>query len=1045
MSREKKKLFVINILVILLLGCLCLTWFRGDNLIGGGDLGLPLDRLKYFRLMLFSWDETYSMGAANPRQLASLIPYALSGAISQVFGFSLVLWEKILFYIWFAGAGLSMYYLCYILDMKRLGRLTASVFYMFNPFSLIIIWRVSHGLIQMPYAFAPLVFGLYLNGLKRKKGFKYIILACFVWLITTTSAYANPRSAIVHWLPIFLYFFWAFIFQKKARRFILKYTFFFLIFWLLFNFYWLLPFISGLKESITSAHSPFLMPDLEQLKLTSVKLFEAIRMLGYWSMKSGYKGDPYYPYWQYYQHPLINLISWLIPVLVGLGFWQLWKNKKDNKTLNWFILSLTVLGLVGISGAYPPFGKLIVLFYRLLPPLLLLARFNFLFFGMPTYLVFSILIGYGALTIYRLGFRKIGQQIWLVLAVLGVLLIVVLVFPFWNGEVIKSAGKINPGERFTVPDYWWQAKAWLADQKEFFRILPLPMSKTYNAAFYWQEGYSGGDLTRWLTNQPVLNVNTGDSFKIPMLIGESIEKKTNFKDIAKLLGFLNIKYLLQRNDTRWEFIKDQGWWFNHSPENIEEFIKNQGVLSLEKKIGKLDFYALKENYLLPHIYTPEKISLLTGELEGLIDTAQFLDPEEKEAFLVVDQNKNNYPFFENSWHNNFIWLKPQVPKKDGKNDYNQAVYSFEVEKKGTYEILIRNDNSLKFYHLPENKIQIQIDNENIQETEIKLLEDNLIFLGEHFFDQGSHIIIIFLPNKVNLVDNYSFETDSLGENWQLNKEFSSASSTAKSPLERSKDAFEGNFSLKITAENNNQIISYSLEDYKIDDSYHISCDTKYLKGLAPVLLIWENYDQSLFPSFKVLPKLFGLEKAPTKYSKIELPSSPLWQKYDYIFSPSLTAKTIGFSFLAETTSQALYDNVRMERVFTNPMILKQIKEKEAGLIKIPEINFKKISPVKYEVDVVNAEQPYFLVFSESYHPDWTTSVESEHLMINGFANGWYINKTGDYKVSLYFKPQKIYYFGVGVSFLTITASLGYLGLAFLKLKKKNEKNNLKTD
>lgn len=156
--RKIKKPLFFDIVLILVLGLLSLTWFRGNYLISGGDFGMPFDRLKYLQLMFSTWEETYSLGAPDYRQIASLIPYALWGGATEVLGLSLVFWEKSLFYIWFAGGGLSMYYLCSVLGMGRVGKLAASIFYMLNPFSLIIIWRVSHALIQMPYAFAPPLF-----------------------------------------------------------------------------------------------------------------------------------------------------------------------------------------------------------------------------------------------------------------------------------------------------------------------------------------------------------------------------------------------------------------------------------------------------------------------------------------------------------------------------------------------------------------------------------------------------------------------------------------------------------------------------------------------------------------------------------------------------------------------------------------------------------------------------------------------------------------------------------------------------------------------
>lgn len=351
---KKRKGLLIDLLIILLVGLLSITWFKGSNLIHGGDFGMPLNWVKYLNSMFSVWMEDYSMGRTDYRNLASIVPYAVLGALFQSLGFSLVLIEKLFFYSWFAGSGLSMYFLTSILGMKRAGKLFSAIFYMLNPFSLVIIWRVSHGLIQMPYAFAPLILGLFIYGLVNKKGFGYVALFCSAWLLLTGSAYANPRSAIIHWFPVLFYSLYRFTAYPKQRRHVLKFSFQLVGVWALLSAFWIFPYLANMAESNADAHSPFMIPDLEGLKLTSVGFFEAIRMLGYWSLKSGYKGEPYYPYYQYYTQPLINLISWLIPLLVGLGFFN---SAVLRQKIKYFYLMVIVFGMFGINGANPPHGQ----------------------------------------------------------------------------------------------------------------------------------------------------------------------------------------------------------------------------------------------------------------------------------------------------------------------------------------------------------------------------------------------------------------------------------------------------------------------------------------------------------------------------------------------------------------------------------------------------------------------------------------------------------------------------------------------------------------
>ena len=88
----------------------------------------------------------------------------------------------------------------------------------------------------------------------------------------------------------------------------------------------------------------------------------------------------------------------------------------------------------------------------------------------------------------------------------------------------------------------------------------------------------------------------------------------------------------------------------------------------------------------------------------------------------------------------------------------------------------------------------------------------------------------------------------------------------------------------------------------------------------------------------------------------------------------------------------------------------------------PKIKFNENSPTSIKVNVKNATTPFYLVFRETYDPAWSayfsngTAVSSDdHIMVNGFANAWYINKTGNYTITLYYTPQTVAWIAWGLS------------------------------
>jgi len=190
---------------------------------------------------------------------------------------------------------------------------------------------------------------------------------------------------------------------------------------------------------------------------------------------------------------------------------------------------------------------------------------------------------------------------------------------------------------------------------------------------------------------------------------------------------------------------------------------------------------------------------------------------------------------------------------------------------------------------------------------------------------------------------------------------------------------------------------------------------------------------------------------------------------------------------------AVYGNSSLTQTLpTITRLFQWIKDAQLGLTQtLPTITFRKINPTRYEVKVENAASPFFLVFSESYHPKWKAYVKTEnenwetrsgkretgdekweiiaeypkvhvkeakhemtftpedvvylfkkplpekyHLLVNGYANAWFIdpNEIGkqNFTITLYFWPQSLFYLGLFISGVTLLGCLGYLGYERIK-------------
>jgi hypothetical protein len=142
----------------------------------------------------------------------------------------------------------------------------------------------------------------------------------------------------------------------------------------------------------------------------------------------------------------------------------------------------------------------------------------------------------------------------------------------------------------------------------------------------------------------------------------------------------------------------------------------------------------------------------------------------------------------------------------------------------------------------------------------------------------------------------------------------------------------------------------------------------------------------------------------------------------------------------------------------------------------PKITFKKINPTKYLVRVEEVKDPFWIVFNDNYNSNWRLyrmpnissrllefsgilsdyrrfrvketkyameftptdikylfrkPLEAPHQMVNGYANGWYIDpkKTvlgSNFVLTIYYWPQSFFYLGLFIVVVIFITSLVYL-------------------
>ena len=101
---------------------------------------------------------------------------------------------------------------------------------------------------------------------------------------------------------------------------------------------------------------------------------------------------------------------------------------------------------------------------------------------------------------------------------------------------------------------------------------------------------------------------------------------------------------------------------------------------------------------------------------------------------------------------------------------------------------------------------------------------------------------------------------------------------------------------------------------------------------------------------------------------------------------------------------------------------------KAGVVTAEVVSYEKVNPTKYKVRV-NASEPFMLAFAEMYDRMWVAcanGVEYESMILNAMVNGFWIEDTGDLEITIEFKPQTWFYWGVTISIIGQVGALAFV-------------------
>jgi hypothetical protein len=604
------------------------TGFKG--LIYPVDTKFPLYPSDTFANSLQMWYHCYPLlGTDATLYLAPTLPYNLLLASLNVLPLSIAVLQRVWLVLLMAFAGWSMYYLMSVIvggTKSRQACFMASIFYMFNPWVILMIRGGGLGPYLLAYAALPLLVGLYIRGLASEKGAnKYAVLCGIVSVaVVVVNVQLSALSLVI--LVMFLLFTVVLhLRQREKVRHALVFTAKAAAIGLAANLWWILPMIYNRNYLYEwqSANIDF----AESLGGANrfCHLTDVLRLLG--------SEHGSWPLGSFYSSSIGYIVGFTLPVIAFMPLMLRWGGGMRK-----YVLFFSGAGLVFAvlnMGGNPPFGSLYEWLLLHAPLGKALVPYDPARWAHFLSLVYAVLFGLAAVAALdgwdrfatasqwrprpRLRLRSIVPFL-----IVGTLIVVLLAnsWPLVTGDL---RGYLEPVQ---IPQEYRAARSWLQADEDNFRVLVVPPPYWASYVKYEWAPYVSVDITEMALPKAIVEDLPGfttSQAEMPRAVTSSIYSQSgDGEGFAKVLSLMNVKYVLFRHDL------GENSSYSASFEEMEQSLVQQKGIDMEEQFGDLDFYR-NETWQPLSVYAASSVVPVEG---GVVNIMEAVESEE----VVIGQS-----------------------------------------------------------------------------------------------------------------------------------------------------------------------------------------------------------------------------------------------------------------------------------------------------------------------------------------------------------------------------------------------------------------------
>lgn len=584
-------LFVLFIVIVV-------NWFPNGYVLSGEDLFQHINLKEQYRQLFYDWQGRASLYYA----VFFLLDFL---GISETAQLS---WYLGIFLIASYGSFLIFIRLVFGKVEEKIA-VAGALFYALNLYTLYVFtytWGYSD--FQILYAFIPILTGTYIVFLKSRNNFfgaAFLLILFFASMGFTNPAFAVSFTIYIIFLTIVMYLtrIIQFEFKELARLTVLGF------FSLLVSAYWIFPVVPQVSRGVADIAETNSINLVEWLQKTSNPISETIR-LGQFNSGSFFpRNNPYLNL--NFIKPLVIALSFLPILMIIAGYWKGPELQGfTRRRLFIMFLGLFVLFIALNARVRIPFDTINNFLFQL-PGLNTLRSYEKIAIFTP--FILAVLF---VLTLLRPWTGRIRRLI-----IAAMVIVLLLPLPFYTGKLqqnmsfilsqrSKDYTKSSHSFLVKIPEEYYAIRKVINEDHSDFKIASLPYNTDKRGwVSYPKWKLRGSDITASLYKAPLINPNA-------IYVGDWLFA-TDFNErdddpiwIIKLLGMLNVKYVIFHKDVHDEFV-------DKSKHKIEYLVSKGSLLEMDDN-EYFTLYRMKDEYLAPYVYMKSSRTSIKPSIDSIL-------------------------------------------------------------------------------------------------------------------------------------------------------------------------------------------------------------------------------------------------------------------------------------------------------------------------------------------------------------------------------------------------------------------------------------------